>query len=104
LQVPGLPENRPSVFLGDVVYVRWAHCPTVECGASVLKVESQPTPFLLIKLSPEFLVYQQPLQQLLVHVRFMIDRLIMKVNNTITPSHLDSFNSLVLERQQFVQA
>jgi hypothetical protein len=92
------------VFLGDVVYVRWAHCPTVECGASVLKVESQPTPFLLIKLSPEFLVYQQPLQQLLVHVRFMIDRLIMKVNNTITPSHLDSFNSLVLERQQFVQA
>ncbi|CAK9869733.1 unnamed protein product [Sphagnum jensenii] len=103
LEVPGLPENRPSVFLGDVVYVRWAHCPAVECGASVLKVESQPTPFLLLKLSPEFLVYQQPLQQLLVHVRFMIDRLIMKVNNRITPSHLDSFNSLVLERQQFVQ-
>ena len=94
LQVPGLPENRPCVFIGDKVYVRWANIPNQECAALVLAVETQPKPQIVIKLSEEFLVplisqhinsmdvegRGQRLKLQRVHVRFMIDRLIIKVS------------------------
>jgi hypothetical protein len=93
LQVPGLPENRPSIFIGDKVYVRWANISNQECAALVLAVETQPKPQIVIKLSEEFLVplisqhinsmdvegRGQRLKLQRVHVRFMIDRLIIKV-------------------------
>lgn len=93
MQVPGLPENRPCVFKGDVVYVRWAKMPHQECAALVLAVEMQPKPQIVIKLSGAFLVplvseciYQVDTKERIrrlklqrVHVRFMIDRLIIKV-------------------------
>lgn len=92
-QVPGLPENRPSLFVGDVVYVRRASDPREECAALVLAIETQPRPQIIIKLTQQFLSplisgqhrlhdvqgRVQRLKDQYFHVRFMIDRLILKV-------------------------
>ncbi|BBN09990.1 hypothetical protein MPTK1_5g00070 [Marchantia polymorpha subsp. ruderalis] len=78
LEVPGLPENRPSVFAGDIVYIRWERYPGMECAADVVAVEFQPKPQLTLKL-PEYFLKWCPLlpKPLLVHVRFTFNRLVL---------------------------
>ncbi|CAM6089205.1 unnamed protein product [Calypogeia fissa] len=78
LEVPGLPENRPSVFVDDFVYLRWERKPQMECAAKVIAVEYQPKPRLILQLPRHFLgscpVHPAPI---LVHVRFTFDRLVL---------------------------
>ncbi|KAL3699909.1 hypothetical protein R1sor_017931 [Riccia sorocarpa] len=78
LEVPGLPENRPSVFPGDLVYLRWERLPGMECAADVVVVEFQPKPQLTLKLPGFFLdLCPSPPEMLLVHVRFTFNRLVL---------------------------
>ncbi|KAL2650062.1 hypothetical protein R1flu_018190 [Riccia fluitans] len=78
LEVPGLPENRPSVFPGDLIYIRWEKLPGMECAADVVAVEYQPKPQLTLKL-PNYFVERcpSPPAMLLVHVRFTFNRLVL---------------------------
>jgi len=106
------------VFVGDVVYVRWASTPVQECAALVVAVETQPKPQIVIKLSSFFLVpvlsesmYQinevdriRRLQLERVHVRFVIDRLIIKVSRFLNCDYLPlAFQSRAMTNEMVVR-
>eukprot|EP00850_Spirogloea_muscicola_P006671 SM000032S12055 [mRNA] locus=s32:176582:184145:- [translate_table: standard] len=76
--VPGLLENRPAVLRGDVVYVRLARLPFIECAATVQALDLRETPQLYLRLTEAFTSSVHSLEHALVHVRFSFDRLALE--------------------------
>ncbi|GAQ82685.1 Silencing defective protein SDE3 [Klebsormidium nitens] len=94
LEVPGLPENRPSVLYADVVYLRVASAPQVEYAAFVWAVEMRPSPHVLLAIAKDLPTaaklpvkktggektpaWARALAEEAVHARFTFDRLLLK--------------------------